>query len=101
MKSVLMTMLIGGAVMVMGSNVDAGMLKSPSLTLPSLYQSAAAMEMTVSATTANLRNQPSTKGQILAKLKHGTKVMVLGTSGTWTHVKVNNQEGYISSPLLR
>jgi mannosyl-glycoprotein endo-beta-N-acetylglucosaminidase len=100
MRTVLVAMIIGGALLTT-ANVEAGVLSIPKQPLPSPYIAVADKEMTVTTASANLRDKASTKGKILAKLTHGTKVMVMGTSGTWLHVKVNNMEGYVSSQLLR
>ena len=51
----------------------------------------------------NLRLEPSTRSQVLAKLPHGTKVTVLNMvdGGKWVHVSVNGKEGYIARYLLK
>ena len=51
----------------------------------------------------NLRLEPSTRSQVLAKLPRGTKVTVLNMvdGGKWVHVSVDGREGYIARYLLK
>ena len=83
---------------------QASAVTFPNPTAPAMpgFVKAAAMQMEVSNATANLREKPTTKSKILAKLKKGTKVDVVEkvAGGKWTHVKVENMDGYISSNLL-
>jgi len=71
--------------------------------LPASLQIAANMQMVVAHSYANLREQPTTHSKLLAKLNKGTKLDVIEkvSGGKWTHVKVNNMEGYISTNLLK
>ncbi|MBL8837475.1 MAG: SH3 domain-containing protein [Alphaproteobacteria bacterium] len=61
----------------------------------------AARTATVSATTANLRAQPNNRARVLARLRRGTEVQVMETSGQWTKVMSGSNEGYIFSRSLR
>lgn len=47
-----------------------------------------------------LRSRPSTSGSILSRLKKGTGVTVLLTSGSWSKVSVDGKTGYVSSRYL-
>lgn len=50
--------------------------------------------------TLNLRSNASTKGNVLAQLKRGTKVSVASISGGWAKVTVNGKIGYLSDSYL-
>ena len=93
---------IAATIMITTDAAAATLQTPPAPSAPGI-QVAATMEMVVSHSYANLREQPTTHSKLLAKLKHGTKVEVLEkvAGGKWTHVKVNNMEGYISTSLLK
>ena len=84
---------------------SAGMIAAPPLaTSQSGYLTVAATTMVVSHSYAHLRDKPTTHSStVLATLKHGTKVEVIEQvdNGKWTHVKVGDKEGYISTSLLK
>ncbi len=101
MRSLLVAVIAGGAVLATVGAGHAGALGIPRPSLPSPYVSIADQEMTVMGTAVNLRSKPSTAGKVLAKLNNGAKVMVVGTSGSWTHVKYKNLDGYVSSRYLK
>lgn len=44
----------------------------------------------VNVTTLNLRSEPSTNGQILAKLSKGAVVEIISTKGEWMNIKTSN-----------
>ena len=48
----------------------------------------------------NLRNAPSTEGDIITSFKPGTQVKVLKRGNGWHYVSVNGKEGYMSSKFL-
>jgi len=52
---------------------------------------------------ANLRAKPSTSAKVLQKLTKGTKVTVIEKvdNGTWSHVKVGTEDGYVLTKLLK
>ncbi len=54
----------------------------------------------VSSGKLNLRNKPSNSGSIITGLAKGVEVQVLSESDGWSHVKVYNGEGYVSSAYL-
>lgn len=54
----------------------------------------------INATTVNLRKEPSTSSEIVTGLPVNTAVDVLAEANGWSQVKVNGEEGYISSSLL-
>jgi uncharacterized protein YgiM (DUF1202 family) len=64
---------------------------------------AADAAMVVSHSTAHVRKDPNTKSPVLATLKKGTKVDVIGKSpdGKWAHVKTGKVEGYVALSLLK
>jgi hypothetical protein len=105
MRAFTMAMIVAGITVAGIAGGQAGTMGTPPQALQqapaSLYQTVADTEMTVTASSANLRQQPSTKAKILMKLTHGTKVQAVGTSGTWVHVKYKNLDGYVSAHLLR
>ena len=104
MKSLLVALLLGGAVFVSADAVQAGTISIPSGVtgaLPSPYQTVADQEMTVAGTAVNLRAKPATSGKVLAKLNSGAKVTVVGSSGSWSRVKYKTLEGYISTRFLK
>ncbi len=84
---------------------SAGLLATPALPQASVYQTVAAMQMTVGHAYAHLREKPTSKSALLATLKQGTKVEVLdkvhNSKGEWAHVKVDGKEGYIAMNLLK
>ena len=82
---------------------SAGILATPPLAADSGYTTVAATTMVVTHSYAHLREKPSTKSTLLATLKHGTKVEVIEQvdNGKWTHVKVGDKEGYVSTSLLK
>jgi uncharacterized protein YgiM (DUF1202 family) len=82
----------------------AGTLAVPSpQKLDSGYERIADTTMTVTATAANLRANPSPQGRILTKLPRGTRVTVknMSASSRWVRVQANGTEGYIDSKLLK
>ena len=50
--------------------------------------------------TVNFRAKPSTGGQILARLRHGTSVTVLSDNNGWCKVTYATQTGYIMTKFL-
>lgn len=51
--------------------------------------------------TVSLRGTPSTEGQVLAQLAHGTTVTVTRDDGAWCEVSYNGTKGYIVSSYLK
>jgi uncharacterized protein YgiM (DUF1202 family) len=99
--------LAAGAVLLALSagTASAGIITTPALPGVTGYATVAdtTTTMTVSHSYAHLREKPTTKSTLLATLKHGTKVEVLDKvdGGKWSHVKVGDKEGYISTSLLK
>jgi uncharacterized protein YgiM (DUF1202 family) len=90
----------------LASAASAGVMNMPKPPLASTYLSVAAMQMMVSHSYAHLREKPTSHSTLVATLKQGTKVDVLEKvagvdHGTWAHVKVGGQEGYIALNLLK
>jgi hypothetical protein len=56
---------------------------------------------TVTATSLNLRDQPSLAGVILAQLAQGDQVRVLAQSGVWYQVKAGARTGFVHGDFLR
>ena len=48
----------------------------------------------------NVRNGASKNTPAVTQLVTGTKVTVLGTEGSWTHIRTGNKEGYIITSFL-
>ena len=101
MKSLLVAILLGGAVLASADAVQAATFTIPSPSLPSSYLNVADQEMVVTGTAVNLRAKPSTSGKVLIKLNSGEKVTVVGTSGSWSRVKYKTYEGYVSTKFLK
>lgn len=90
------------AVMLAGA-AQAAAPQSPAPALTATAQTSADTMMLVGHSYAHLRKEPNTKSSILATLKHGTKVDVIGkvAGGKWAHVKVNKLDGYVAVALLK
>ena len=54
----------------------------------------------VKGTDVRFRSSPSLEGHIINTLNNGQQVQVLGITGEWTHVKVQDQNGYIFSQYI-
>jgi uncharacterized protein YgiM (DUF1202 family) len=58
----------------------------------------------LNSSNVNFRSQPSTDGDVLGKLTEGTEAKVLetgaGSDGSWSKVKINDKEGYVSTQFL-
>ncbi len=54
----------------------------------------------INSTTVNLRKEPSKDSEIVTTVAINTPVEVYSEDGSWSKVKVNDKEGYISSALL-
>jgi uncharacterized protein YgiM (DUF1202 family) len=98
-----MRSLLAAVVMASASvaSVHAGMLTIPVQPLHSGALLVADQEMTVAGNAVNLREKPSTKARVIIKLNAGTKVTAIGASGSWTHVKYLDLDGYVSSKFLK
>ena len=64
------------------------------------YGSHAVVYAYVKGTEVRFRKSPSLEGQIIDALNNGQQVQVLGVTGEWTHVSVQDQKGYIFSQFL-
>ena len=54
----------------------------------------------VKGTEVRFRKSPSLEGAIIDSMQNGQQVQVLGVTGEWTHVAVQNEKGYIFSQFL-
>ena len=54
----------------------------------------------VNGTEVRFRSAPSLDGHIIDTMKNGQQVQVLGITGEWTHVSVQDHKGYIFSQFL-
>ena len=81
--------------------VQAAPLGAPVFAPPSLLQNVADQEMTVAGTAVNVRQHPNSNSKVLTKLNSGAKVMAVGSSGSWTRIKINGMDGYISTRFLK
>ena len=54
----------------------------------------------VKGTEVRFRKSPSLEGAIIDTMQNGQQVQVLGVTGEWTHVAVQNEKGYIFSQFL-
>jgi uncharacterized protein YgiM (DUF1202 family) len=99
---VLMVALVMGATSIAALGIArAAPLGTPIFAQPSLLQKIADQEMTVTGTAVNVRQHPTSSSKVLTKLNSGAKVMAVGTSGSWTRVKINGMDGYISTRFLK
>jgi mannosyl-glycoprotein endo-beta-N-acetylglucosaminidase len=99
---VLMVALVMGATSIASLGIArAAPLGTPVVAQPSLLQMVADQEMTVMGTAVNVRQHPTTGSKVLTKLNNGAKVMAVGSSGSWTRVKINGMDGYISTRFLK
>ena len=99
---VLMVAIVMGATSIASLGVaQAAPLGTPAFAPPSLLQNVADQEMTVVGTAVNVRQHPTSNSKVLAKLNSGAKVMAVGSSGSWTRVKINGTDGYISTRFLK
>ena len=102
MRSLMVAIFFGGVVL--GS---VGASQAAVLTIPrTLVQSSTSISrvadqvMIVKANAVNLRQSAARNAKAIAKLNHGTKVTVTGTSGSWSHVTVNGMDGWVYSQYL-
>ncbi|HSY88971.1 MAG TPA: SH3 domain-containing protein [Verrucomicrobiae bacterium] len=99
---VLMVALVMGATSIASLGIAQGApLGTPVVAQPSLLQMVADQEMTVTGTAVNVRQHPTSSSKVLTKLNSGAKVMAVGSSGSWTRVKINGMDGYISTRFLK
>lgn len=54
----------------------------------------------VKGTEVRFRSAPSLEGHIIEVLNNGQQVTVLGVTGEWTHVSIQDHKGYIYSEFL-
>ena len=54
----------------------------------------------VKGTEVRFRKSPSLEGIVIDSMQNGQQVQVLGVTGEWTHVAVQNEKGYIFSQYL-
>lgn len=57
--------------------------------------------MTVTAYWLNMRKEPSMSGAIICEIKGGTKLKIIGESGSWFKVEYNGKTGYCSGKYLK
>ncbi|MCH5286103.1 MAG: SH3 domain-containing protein [Christensenellaceae bacterium] len=68
--------------------------------VPMRQADAASMTATVKGGWLHLRQSPSTSSAIISSYYTGTKVTILGSSGSWYHVKVGSKTGYMMASYL-
>ncbi len=101
---VLMVAIVMGATSIASLGVaQAAPLGTPTFAPPSLLQNVADCgDGFVTGTAAvNVRQHPTSSSKVLAKLNSGAKVTAVGSSGSWTRVKINGMDGYISTRFLK
>ncbi|MBR0162350.1 MAG: SH3 domain-containing protein [Oscillospiraceae bacterium] len=54
----------------------------------------------VKGTDVRFRNAPSLEGNIIQTLNNGQQVQILGVTGEWTYVSIQDQKGYIFSDYV-
>ena len=104
MKKFVSLSLAAAIAVMLGSAAEAASPQTPTpATGAAMSLRTANTAMVVSHATAHLRKSPNTKSPILATLKRGTKIEVIGkvAGGKWAHVRVNKHEGYIALSLLK
>lgn len=55
---------------------------------------------TVKASRANVRSQPNTGSEVVAKLERGVEVKVIKNGDMWSQVEIDGKTGYVASSLL-
>ncbi len=70
------------------------------ITTGQVNQTQAIVYAYVKGTDVRFRSSPSLEGHIINTLQNGQQVQVLGITGEWTHVKVQDQNGYIFSQYI-
>ena len=99
---VLMVAIVMGTTSITSLGIArAAPLGTPVFAQPSLLQNVADQEMTVVGTAVNVRQHPTSNSKVLMKLNSGAKVMAVGSSGSWTRIKINGMDGYISTRFLK
>ena len=63
--------------------------------------SALAQTGTVTASSLNMRKSTSTESKVVAVLRKGKKVTILGTSGSWYKIKYNGKTGYAAKKYIK
>jgi uncharacterized protein YgiM (DUF1202 family) len=102
MRSLLVAIVMGTTSVASLGIAQATPLDTPVLPQHSLMQNVADQEMTVVGTAVNVRQHPSRNSKVLTTLNSGAKVIVTGSSGSWTRIKVSNSmDGYISTRFLK
>ena len=102
MRSLLVAIIIGSTSIASFEIAQAAPLDAPVLPQHSLVQNVADKEMTVVGTAVNVRQHPSRNSKVLATMNSGDKVVVTGSSGSWTRIRVSNSmDGYISTRFLK
>lgn len=64
-------------------------------------QTVSGMAGYVHARSVNLRRKPTTESEILGKHSRGTALTILGESGDWYRVIIENKEGYLRRDLVK
>lgn len=62
--------------------------------------SATVAYVNTSSTGLNLRDAPSTNGNIITSFPRGTQVDIMQTYGAWAYVRVNGTVGYMNNSYL-
>ncbi len=58
--------------------------------------------VSVTASVVNIRSGPSTKNEVIAKVKRGDELEMLGQKGSWCNVKLSNgSEGWIYKKFVK
>jgi uncharacterized protein YgiM (DUF1202 family) len=101
MRVLMVAIAMGITSIVSLGSAQAAPLGTPVFAPPSLLQNVADQEMTVVGTAVNVRQHPTSNSKVLTKLNNGAKVMAVGSSGSWTRIKINGMDGYISTRFLK
>ncbi|QNG61103.1 SH3 domain-containing protein [Bacillus sp. PAMC26568] len=67
---------------------------------PANTGSSVSMSGKVSATSLNVRNQPSTKGSTIGSLKKNAAVTITKTQDKWYEIQYNGQKGWVHSDFI-
>ena len=102
MRSLMVTIFFGGALLGSIGVSQAEVLTIPrAMVQPSTSVTQVADQvMIVKGNAVNLRQSAARNAKSMAKLNYGTKVTVTGSKGSWSHVTVNGQEGWVYSQFL-
>ncbi|MED4016401.1 SH3 domain-containing protein [Sutcliffiella cohnii] len=74
---------------------------SKTSTTPSTSNSSNSFVGEVTATSLNVRSEPSSQGKVVGSVKKGQQITVLGQQGSWYKIQHSNQQAWVSSEYVK